>query len=141
MSGRAWLGHRRHRPRREHPRQHRGHRSAGPGRRPHRRHRPQGPGLVDRGFKQVARHGNRLDISVDTVERNPQDKGFVPQPERWRVEQTYGILILHRRLVRDHEHRPSSSASRVYWAMTHVTVRRLTDANTATWRDLQSVAT
>ncbi|SCF91779.1 hypothetical protein GA0115256_13263 [Streptomyces sp. DconLS] len=36
----------------------------------------------------------------------PQDKGVVPQPRRWRVEQTYGILILHRRLVRDYEQRP-----------------------------------
>jgi hypothetical protein len=50
------------------------------------------------------------------------------------------ILILHLRLVRDYEHRPSSSASHVYWAMTHVMVRRLTDANTPTWRDPQAVA-
>ncbi|MEU1631236.1 transposase, partial [Streptomyces sp. NPDC020096] len=96
--------------------------------------------LVDQGFKnQVALHGTRLGIDVETVERNPQDKGFVPQPKRWRVEQTYGILILHRRLVRDYEHRPASSASRVYWAMTHVMARRLTGMNTPTWRDPQAV--
>ncbi|MFI5635742.1 IS5 family transposase [Streptomyces sp. NPDC051664] len=96
--------------------------------------------LVDQGFKnQVVAHGIRRAIDVEIVERNPQDKGFVPQPKRWRVEQTYGILILHRRLVRDYEHRPASSASRVYWAMTHVMVRRLTDANTLTWRDPQAV--
>ncbi len=67
----------------------------------------------------------------------------MPQPKRWRVEQTYGILILHRRLVRDYEHRPSSSASsasRVYWAMTHVMTRRLTGANAPTWRAAQAVA-
>ncbi|MEE1745409.1 transposase [Streptomyces sp. JV184] len=58
--------------------------------------------------------------------------GFVPQPKRWRVEQTFGILILHRRLVRDYEHRPASSASRVHWAMTHVMARRLTDTTTPT---------
>lgn len=68
-------------------------------------------------------------------------RGFVPQPKRWRVEQTYGLLILHRRLVRDYEHRPASSASRVYWAMTHVMARRLTHANTPTWRDPQAVIT
>jgi transposase len=96
--------------------------------------------LVDQGFKnQVVVHGTRLDIDVEIVERNPQDKGSVPQPKRWRVEQTYGILILHRRLVRDYEHHPSSSASRVYWAMTHVMVRRLTGANPLTWRDPQAV--
>jgi transposase len=92
--------------------------------------------LVDQGFKnQVVLHGAGLGIDVEIVARNPQDKGFVPQPKRWRVEQTYGILILHRRLVRDYEHRPSSSVSRVYWAMSHVMIRRLTSANTPTWRE------
>ncbi|KJY40405.1 transposase [Streptomyces sp. NRRL S-444] len=92
--------------------------------------------LVDQGFKkQVTAHGALLGIEVEIVERNPQDRGFVPQPKRWRVEQTYGILMLHRRLVRDYEHRPTSSASRVYWAMTQVMARRFTNANTATWRD------
>ncbi|MFH9043569.1 IS5 family transposase [Streptomyces sp. NPDC017966] len=96
--------------------------------------------LVDQGSKkQVVVHGAGLGIDVEIVERSPQGKGFVPQPKRWRVEQTYGILILHRRMVRDYEHRPSSSASRVYWAMTHVMTRRLTSANTPTWRDQQAV--
>ncbi len=96
--------------------------------------------LVDQGFKnQVAAHGTHLDITVETVERNPQEAGFVPQPKRWRVEQTYGILILHRRLVRDYEHHPASSVSRVYWAMTQVMARRLTGANAPTWRDPQAV--
>ena len=97
--------------------------------------------LVDQGFKTaVVTHGTALGIDVEIVERNPQETGFVPQPKRWRVEQTYGILILHRRLVRDYEHRPASSASRVYWAMTHVMARRLTGANAPTWRDTQAVA-
>jgi transposase len=94
--------------------------------------------LVDQGFKnQVVKHGAALGIDVEIVRRNPEERGFVPQPKRWRVEQTFGILILHRRLVRDYEHRPASSASRVYWAMTHVMARRLTDTNTLTWRDPQ----
>ncbi|MFD8888321.1 IS5 family transposase [Streptomyces erythrochromogenes] len=97
--------------------------------------------LVAQGFKnQVTAHGAGLGIDVETVQRNPQEKGFVPQPKRWRVEQTYGILILHRRLVRDYEHRPASSASRVYWAMTHVMARRLTGKNTPTWRERQTVS-
>ncbi|SFQ20038.1 Transposase DDE domain-containing protein [Actinomadura madurae] len=66
--------------------------------------------LVDQGFKNaVLTHGASLDIDVEVVERNPADKGFVPQPKRWVVEQTYGTLALHRRLVRDYEHRPASS--------------------------------
>ncbi|MFE9688125.1 IS5 family transposase [Streptomyces sp. NPDC006285] len=97
--------------------------------------------LVDQGFKnQVVTHGAALGIDVEIVRRNPEERGFVPQPKRWRVEQTFGILILHRRLVRDYEHRPVSSTSRVYWAMTHVMARRLTDASTLTWRDPQVVS-
>lgn len=97
--------------------------------------------LVDQGFKsQVVAHGAGLGIDVEIVQRNPQERGFVPQPKRWRVEQTYGILILHRRLVRDYEHHPSSSASRVYWAMTHIMARRLTGASTPTWRDVPAVS-
>ncbi|MEV6247183.1 IS5 family transposase [Streptomyces sp. NPDC051742] len=97
--------------------------------------------LVDQGFKKaVVDHGTALGVDVEIVKRNPQDTGFVPQPKRWRVEQTYGILILHRRLVRDYEHHPASSACRVYWAMTQVMVRRLTGANTPTWREAQAVS-
>ncbi|WP_254398458.1 transposase, partial [Streptomyces sp. AC558_RSS880] len=97
--------------------------------------------LADQGFKnQVVMHGAGLGIDVEIVQRDPQVKGFVPQPKRWRAEQTYGILTLHRRLVRDYEHRPSSSASRVYRAMTHVMTRRLTGANAPTWREPQAAA-
>ncbi|XXZ47634.1 IS5 family transposase [Streptomyces cavourensis] len=97
--------------------------------------------LVDQGFKKaVVDHGTALGVDVEIVKRNPQDTGFVPQPKRWRVEQTYGILILHRRLVRDYEHHLASSVSRVYWAMNQVMARRLTGANTPTWREAQAVS-
>ncbi|GLW26934.1 hypothetical protein [Microbispora triticiradicis] len=64
--------------------------------------------LVDQGFKNaVLAHGADLGIDVEIVERNPGNKGFVPQRKRWVVEQTYGILMFHRRLVRDYEHLPA----------------------------------
>ncbi|MET7729725.1 IS5 family transposase [Streptomyces mirabilis] len=91
--------------------------------------------LVDQGFKQsVVLHGRSLGVDVEIVERNPQDVGFVPQPIRWRVEQTFGILIMHRRLVRDYESRPASSVSRVHWAETDRMTRRLTGTTAASWR-------
>jgi transposase len=91
--------------------------------------------LVDQGFKNtVVDHGVRLGIDVEIVERNPADRGFVPQPKRWIAEQTYGTLMLHRRLVRDYEHLPASSESRVYWAMTAVMARRLTRGPAPSWR-------
>ncbi|MFF7635898.1 hypothetical protein ACFZB9_22540 [Kitasatospora sp. NPDC008050] len=40
---------------------------------------------TDQGFeKTVVDHGAGLGIAVETVERNPVDRGFVPQPIRWR---------------------------------------------------------
>ncbi|MET8339578.1 IS5 family transposase [Streptosporangium canum] len=91
--------------------------------------------LADQGFKNtVVAHGAGLGIDVEIVERNPADRGFVPQPTRWIVEQTYGVLMLHRRLVRDYEHLPATSESRVYWAMTDVMSRRLTRAPAPSWR-------
>nr|WP_214660345.1 IS5 family transposase [Streptomyces typhae] len=91
--------------------------------------------LVDQGFKNaVAARGEKVGIEVEIVERNPAQTGFVPIPKRWIVERAYGILMLHRRLVRDCEHLPRSSESRVYWAMTAVILRRLTGAAAAAWR-------
>ncbi|MFE2091582.1 IS5 family transposase [Streptomyces sp. NPDC059460] len=91
--------------------------------------------LVDQGFKKkVVEHGKNVGIDVEIVERNPDDRGFVPQAKRWIVEQTNGILMFYRRLVRDYEHRPASSRSRVFWAMTSVMSRRLTGATIASWR-------
>jgi transposase len=91
--------------------------------------------LVDQGFKQsVVDHGAGLGVEVDIVQRNPSDQGFVPQPIRWRVEQTLGTLILHRRLVRDYESSPTSSASRVTWASIDIISRKITHEAAATWR-------
>ncbi|CAL9656594.1 IS5 family transposase ISScl1 (plasmid) [Streptomyces sp. enrichment culture] len=91
--------------------------------------------LVDQGFKNaVVAHGDKVGIEVEVVERNPAQTGFVPQAKRWVVERAYGILMLHRRLVRDYEHLPRSSESRVYWAMTAVILRRLTGMTVPAWR-------
>ncbi|GAA2986612.1 hypothetical protein GCM10020227_64230 [Streptomyces flavovirens] len=91
--------------------------------------------LADQGFKNdVVAHGEKVGIEVEVVERNPAQSGFVPQAKRWVVERAYGILMLHRRLVRDYEHLPRGSESRVYWAMTAVILRRLTAATTPAWR-------
>ncbi|MFD9005903.1 IS5 family transposase [Streptomyces sp. NPDC059582] len=91
--------------------------------------------LVDQGFKTtVVDHGRQVGIEVEVVERNPADAGFVPQPKRWIVEQTNGILMLHRRLVRDYEHRTASAESRVYWAISDRMSRMLTGTSTPAWR-------
>ncbi|MFB7577240.1 IS5 family transposase [Streptomyces sp. NPDC056165] len=90
--------------------------------------------LVDQGFKNTVKdHGAKVGIEVEVVKRNPGDTGFVPQP-RWVVEQTNGVVMLHRRLVRDYEHRPASAESRVYWAISDRMSRMLTGTSAPTWR-------
>jgi hypothetical protein len=69
-------------------------------------------------------------IEVEVVVRNPADAGFVPQSKRWIVEQTNGILMLHRRLVRGYEHRTASVESRVYRGISDRMSRMLTGPET-----------
>jgi len=96
---------------------------------------------VDQGFKNsVVEHGAKLGIDVEIVHRNPADVGFVVQPTRWRVEQTFGILMYFRRLVKDYESEPRSSESRVLWSITAVMSRRLTGPATPTWHEPRQAA-
>lgn len=91
---------------------------------------------VDAGFKDdVAIHGALHGINVEQVKRGDTAAGFVPVARRWVVERSYGTLMLHRRLVREYESRPSSSVSRTLWASTANLVRRLTGTATPSWRD------
>ncbi|MDV9195874.1 hypothetical protein [Streptomyces sp. Wh19] len=52
------------------------------------------------------------------------------QHKQWIVEQTSGILMLHRRPVRDYEHRPASAESRVYRATSDRMSKMLTGSST-----------
>jgi putative transposase len=61
--------------------------------------------VVDGGYKNrfidsVQAAGNRV---VEVVKRPDFAKGFVLLPKRWRVEQTIGVLTIHRRLKTDYE--------------------------------------
>jgi transposase len=92
--------------------------------------------LVDQGFKNsVVDYGRTLGIDVQIVARNPAAIGFVPEPIRWRVEQTNGLNMLERRLARDYEHAASCSQSRIYWASAGRILRRLA-STPARWRDV-----
>ncbi|WP_131787228.1 IS5 family transposase [Protofrankia symbiont of Coriaria ruscifolia] len=91
---------------------------------------------VDAGFKNtVVAHGAGLGIDVEVVGRGAGARGFTPLPKRWRVEQTFGTLMLHRGLVRDYEARPASAVSMIHRSMVDVLTRRLTRTATPTWRD------
>ncbi|GAA3236339.1 IS5 family transposase [Actinocorallia longicatena] len=90
---------------------------------------------VDAGFKNaVADHGRTLGIDVVTTSPPIGASGFTPVTKRWVSEQTFGTLMLHRRLARDYEKRPESSESQIYWAGIDRMSRRLT-RTTSRWRD------
>jgi transposase len=90
---------------------------------------------VDAGFKQdFAVHGAVLNIDIEVVKRSDALPGFVPVKKRWLVEQAYGTLMLHRRLVREYEIKTESSVSHTLWASMATMVRRLTGTSTPTWR-------
>lgn len=58
-----------------------------------------------------------LVIAVVVLATSVHDAGFVPQPKKWVVAQTNRVLVPHRRLARDYEHRSAAAESRVYWAI------------------------
>src|SRR4051794_19111196 len=69
---------------------------------------------VDAGFKnKVIEPGARLGIDVEVVAKDPHVKGFSVVKRRWVVERPLGWLMLHRRLARDYEALPTTSASMI----------------------------
>jgi putative transposase len=65
---------------------------------------------------------------LTTILRPLGVKGYVHLPKRWLVERTFGWLGRYRRLSKDYEHNPASSAGWIYPAMTHRMARRLRPA-------------
>jgi transposase len=96
------------------------------------------PGIVkvwvDSGYKRsVTERGAAHGIDVQTVAKDPGQKGFAPLPNRWAVERTFGWWMLHRRLARDYETLPQRSRTMIFWAMIDNMSRRLTGESTQTW--------
>ena len=91
---------------------------------------------VDAGFKKtVIEHGAALGVDVETVTKDPQVKGFSVIKRRWVVERTIGWLMQHRRLARDYETLPGTSATMIRIAMIDNLARRATGETTPTLRD------
>jgi transposase len=91
---------------------------------------------VDAGFKtRVIEHGATLGVDVEVVTKDPQVTGFSVVKRRWVVERTLGWLMQHRRLARDYEALPTTSATMIHIAMIDNLAKRVTDETTPTWRD------
>ncbi len=67
----------------------------------------------------------RRAICLDMTKRSDTLKGFVVIPKRWIVERTFGWLNRYRRLSKDYELRPATSAAMIQVTMIHLMIRRL----------------
>jgi putative transposase len=70
-------------------------------------------------------------LRVEVKSRPEGVEGFDPLPKRWVVEQTFGCLLRSRRLVRDFERLPETSAAMVKLSSIHRMARR---ARPPRWR-------
>jgi len=61
----------------------------------------------------------------EVVSRPPGSEGFVKLPQRWVVERTFAWLGRSRRLSKDCERNPQSSAAMIRVSMIHLMLRRL----------------
>lgn len=62
---------------------------------------------------------------VEPVLRKDAIKGFVPVPQRWKVERTFGWFNWCRRLSKDYEILPQTSEAFIYIANIRLMLRRL----------------
>ncbi|MGX1267088.1 transposase [Streptomyces phaeoluteigriseus] len=98
------------------------------------------PGITkawaDTGYRTKAiDHGATLGIDVEVTRRGPGQKGFKVIPRCWVVERTFGWLMNHRCLDRDHETHPHCSEAMIRLAMLEFMSRRLTRESTPNWKD------
>ena len=63
--------------------------------------------------------------TLQMVKRTDAPKGVQVLPRRWLVERTFAWLGRYRRLSKDYEALPSSSAARIYMAMSCLMLPRL----------------
>jgi putative transposase len=67
----------------------------------------------------------RRSICLEMTKRSDTLKGFVVIPKRWIVERTFGWLNRYRRLSKDYELLPATSAAMIQVTMIHLMIRRL----------------
>jgi putative transposase len=74
---------------------------------------------VDGGYQGetwAAAIKKEFDVDVEVVKKPDDQKGFVVLPRRWVIERTIAWLGRYRRLSKDYEHYPETSAGFVYLA-------------------------
>jgi len=83
--------------------------------------------LVDQGYKSwlVTFAKRWFGIIVDIVNRPPEQHEFVVQPQRWKIERTFGWLDWSRILGKEYERTTESSESDIYLASIRLMLKRL----------------
>ena len=67
----------------------------------------------------------QFDCVLEVVKKKNTGKGFEVLPRRWVVERTFAWLGRSRRLSKEYERKPTSSAGQVYLASSRLMLRRL----------------
>ena len=73
----------------------------------------------------VADTAAQLGFNVEVVSPPLGSKGFVPVPQRWKVERTFGWLNKCRQMSKEYDYLTESSEAWVHLAMTRLMLRRL----------------
>src|SRR5207249_5607628 len=68
-------------------------------------------------------------IIVDIVQRPAAQREFVVQPQRWKIERTFGWLDWSRVLSKEYERTTESSESDIYLASIRLMLRRLASSS------------
>jgi putative transposase len=86
--------------------------------------------LVDQGYKDwLVEFAKRwFGIVVDIVSRPHNQREFVVQPQRWKIERTFGWLGWSRILGKEYERTTESSESDIYLACIRFMLRRVAHA-------------
>lgn len=67
---------------------------------------------------------------VDVMQRPTAQREFVAQPQRWKIERTFGWLYPRRLLSKEYERTTESSESEIYLASIRLMLRRLASSPT-----------
>lgn len=78
-----------------------------------------------KGEKFIQWVKEQFDCVLEVVKKQNTGKGFEVLPRRWVVERTFAWLGRSRRLSKEYERKPTSSAGQVYLASSRLMLRRL----------------
>jgi putative transposase len=83
---------------------------------------------ADQGYKQglVDWVQRMCDFVLEIIAKDKDQKGFVVQPQRWKVERSLAWFGRYRRLSKDYEYDDIYSESVVYLASIRLMLKRLT---------------